>query len=238
MSQLITGEIKSVHDHNLRNILKLWLVKPSPTSPTSTSPQPPRQSIDRLLINQHTFATLMEMNFVRNIQFICWFYCCLQFGVSIHYERGVCRSVFAHNEEQLSRRLQNCSLVVGSVSLINVHFQPPLLNVNDSRALPLIEITDYLLIYRVKGLSTLHNLLPKLTLIRGSKLLFDAYALIIYENIQLERLNLRSLQRVSRGAIHITKNPLLCTDRSDLIRWQHNTNDTILVTLRVSNSLH
>lgn len=153
----------------------------------------------------------------------------------MHSGREVCRSVFAHNEEELLRMLQNCSLVVGSVSLINVHFQPPLLSVNDPRTLPLIEITDYLLIYRVKGLPSLHNLLPKLTLIRGSQLLFNAYALIIYENIQLERLDLWYLQGMKRGAIHITKNPLLCPNQSDLIRWQQY---STLVTVEVSNSLY
>lgn len=116
--------------------------------------------------------------------------------------------------------MRNCSLVVGSVSLVNVHFHPPLQSDLDARALPLIEITDYLLIYRVKGLSSLRNLLPKLTLIRGSQLLFNAYALIIYENMQLERLDLWHLQAPRSGAIHITKNPLLCLHQSDLMRWQ------------------
>lgn len=48
----------------------------------------------------------------------------------------------------------------------------------------LVEITDFLLLYRVEGLKTLSHLFPNLRVIRGNNLV-DNYALIIYEMVQL-----------------------------------------------------
>lgn len=45
----------------------------------------------------------------------------------------------------------------------------------------LVEITDFFLLYHVKGLSSLANIFPNLRVIRGNELLTD-YALAIYEN--------------------------------------------------------
>lgn len=49
----------------------------------------------------------------------------------------------------------------------------------------LVEITDFLLMYRVEGLTTLVHLFPNLRVIRGSSLV-NNYALIIYELPQLQ----------------------------------------------------
>jgi insulin receptor len=47
------------------------------------------------------------------------------------------------------------------------------------------EITDYLLVYRVTGLTSLGALFPNLTVIRGNSLFVD-YALVVYEMFQLK----------------------------------------------------
>lgn len=48
----------------------------------------------------------------------------------------------------------------------------------------LVEITDFFLVYHVKGLKSLANIFPNLRVIRGNTLLTD-YALAIYENENL-----------------------------------------------------
>lgn len=49
----------------------------------------------------------------------------------------------------------------------------------------LVEITDYLLLYRVQGLRSLMHLFPNLRVIRGNNLVAN-YALIIYEMLQMQ----------------------------------------------------
>lgn len=48
----------------------------------------------------------------------------------------------------------------------------------------LVEITDFLLLYRVQGLKSLIHLFPNLRVIRGNNLV-NNYALIVYEMLQL-----------------------------------------------------
>lgn len=48
----------------------------------------------------------------------------------------------------------------------------------------LIEITDFLMLYRVQGLKSLAHIFPNLRVIRGNNLV-NNYALIIYEMLQL-----------------------------------------------------
>jgi insulin receptor len=47
------------------------------------------------------------------------------------------------------------------------------------------EITGYLLIYRVTGLTSLGRMFPNLTVIRGNSLFVD-YALVVYEMFDLQ----------------------------------------------------
>jgi hypothetical protein len=47
------------------------------------------------------------------------------------------------------------------------------------------EITDYLLVYRVTGLTSLGRLFPNLTVVRGNSLFVD-YALVVYEMFDLK----------------------------------------------------
>lgn len=48
----------------------------------------------------------------------------------------------------------------------------------------LVEISDFLMLYRVQGLKTLMHLFPNLRVIRGNTLV-NNYALVIYETLQL-----------------------------------------------------
>lgn len=79
------------------------------------------------------------------------------------------------------------------------------------------EITGYFVAYRVTNLTTFSHLFPNLSVIGGKKLMFN-YALVIYEMYALETIGLKSLTRISKGAIRIEKNFQLCY--IDTIHWK------------------
>lgn len=81
----------------------------------------------------------------------------------------------------------------------------------------LVEITGYLMLYRISGLTTLSNLFPNLAIIRGNDL-FKDYALIIYEMIELKYLGLKNLVTIERGNVRIEKNEKLCF--VDTVDWK------------------
>ncbi|XP_014085477.2 insulin receptor [Bactrocera oleae] len=112
--------------------------------------------------------------------------------------------------------LKNCTRVHGHVWLAHMQLTP-----HDVGALKYLseveEITDYLLVHRVHGLPSLHHIFPHLRLIRGRRLLFDEFALVIYENRDLGYLGLGSLLRIQAGNIRIETNPTLCY--VDTVNW-------------------
>lgn len=73
----------------------------------------------------------------------------------------------------------------------------------------LIEITDYLLVYQVEKLQNLGRIFPNLTLIRGQEL-FDKYAIMVGDNIDLKEIGFSNLAYTERGAVSIQNNPELC----------------------------
>lgn len=80
----------------------------------------------------------------------------------------------------------------------------------------LVEITGFLLLYRMTAVKTLQKLFPNLAVIRGRELFYD-YSLIIYEFDDLEEIGLINLQKIVRGAVRIEKNNKLCF--ADRIDW-------------------
>lgn len=73
----------------------------------------------------------------------------------------------------------------------------------------LIEIRDYLLVYRVQGLLNIGKLFPNLSIIRGTNLFYN-YALVIYDMASLREISLINLTHIMRGSVRIEKNPNLC----------------------------
>ncbi|XP_045109625.1 insulin receptor-like isoform X2 [Portunus trituberculatus] len=71
------------------------------------------------------------------------------------------------------------------------------------------EISDYLLVYDVAGLTSLGTLFPNLSVIRGEILFFN-YALVIRGLPHLEEVGLYSLTTVVRGSVWVKDNPRLC----------------------------
>lgn len=117
----------------------------------------------------------------------------------------VCSSVDIRNSAERLDMLRGCSVVEGYVRIVLLE------RTQDSDferlSLPeLREITQYLMFYKVVGLRSLGQLFPGLTVIRGD-VLFQDFALVVYEMFSLEEIGLRSLIRVERGAVRIENNP-------------------------------
>lgn len=96
----------------------------------------------------------------------------------------ICRSMDIRNSVQALQRLSGCLVVEGFVRVVLIDRA----NETDYERFSfpeLHEITDYLLVYRVTGLTSLGTLFPNLTVIRGNSLFVD-YALVVYEMFQLK----------------------------------------------------
>lgn len=112
-------------------------------------------------------------------------------------------------------QLRGCRVVEGSVIILLMdELQPE--NFTDLSFPELVEITGFLMLYRISGIRSLNALFPNLAVIRGKKL-FKDYSLIIYEGINLEEIGLTKLQTIVRGGVRIEKNNLLCF--ADRIDW-------------------
>jgi insulin receptor len=110
------------------------------------------------------------------------------------------------------KSLRGCRVVEGSLSILNLD------EFNSTDSFPeLVEITGYLLIYRLFGVRSLKDLFPNLAIIRG-KNLFQHYALVLYEMENLEEVGLTNLQIIQRGSVRIEKNAKLCF--ANTIDWK------------------
>ena len=99
-------------------------------------------------------------------------------------EAVICPSMDIRNSAQALVRLAGCQVVEGFVRVVLIDKA----NASDYEEMSfpeLQEITDYLLVYRVTGLTSLRQLFPNLTVIRGHSLFVD-YALVVYEMFQLK----------------------------------------------------
>lgn len=70
----------------------------------------------------------------------------------------------------------------------------------------LTEVSSYLIVYRIHGLTSVGKLFPNLTIIGGDLLSLD-YALIVTQNPQLKEIDLPKLRLILRGSVAIFKNP-------------------------------
>ena len=119
-------------------------------------------------------------------------------------EEVVCSSVDIRNNVTQFEKLANCTVVEGAVQI--VLFDRTTENDYANLTFPnLREITHYLLVWRVKGLKSLAQLFPNLSVIRGNTL-FANTALAIFENNRLQEIGLRSLTHILHGSIVIYKN--------------------------------
>uniref|UniRef100_A0A336M6T9 Tyrosine-protein kinase receptor n=1 Tax=Culicoides sonorensis TaxID=179676 RepID=A0A336M6T9_CULSO len=123
-------------------------------------------------------------------------------------EPGVCHSVDIRNKPENLKILENCTVIEGFLQILLIDQYDT--SAFENYSFPkLVEVTDYVMLYRVNGLLTLRTLFPNLKVIRGNHI-FENQALIIYEMLNLQEIGLISLSQIMRGAVRIEKNPNLC----------------------------
>ena len=105
-------------------------------------------------------------------------------------------------------RYENCSVVEGSISITSAVYQPEQTVMNYSMP-NLTEVTDFVLLYRANEITSLESIFPRLSVIRGHKLV-RFYALAIYQMKNIETVGLTSLTHIMNGGVRIEKNPRLC----------------------------
>ncbi|KAK0096847.1 hypothetical protein PV326_004167 [Microctonus aethiopoides] len=128
---------------------------------------------------------------------------------------GVCQSIDIRNSVNQFSRLKGCRVVEGFVQILLIDHADD--SAYSNLTFPdLVEITGYLLLYRVNGLRSLGRLFPNLTVIRGHSL-FINYALVAFEMMHLQEIGLHSLTDILRGSVRFEKNPALCY--VDTIDW-------------------
>lgn len=118
------------------------------------------------------------------------------------------------NIDQLDK-LRGCRVVEGSVSILLID-EAKEEDFQNYSFPELVEITGYLMLYRITGIRTLNKMFPNLAVIRGRDI-FKDYSLIIYEIENLEEIGLHNLQKIERGNVRIEKNDQLCY--ADRIDW-------------------
>lgn len=128
----------------------------------------------------------------------------------------VCGSVDARFDLEKIHTLAGCRVVEGSVTILLMD-ELTEKEVENITFPHLVEITGYLMLYRINGFTSLNQLFPNLAVIRG-KDLFKNYALIIYEMLNLMEVGLKNLLEVERGNVRIEKNEQMCFTHT--IAWQ------------------
>lgn len=126
--------------------------------------------------------------------------------------KNVCHGIHIRNDLKSFEQLRECDIIDGPLTIALVSNQTHPYGPKDYENITfprLTEITEYLLFFRVQGLTHLSTLFPNLAVIRGRELVAN-YALIIYEMMHLQRVNLPKLNDILRGSIRIESNPNLC----------------------------
>lgn len=105
-------------------------------------------------------------------------------------------------------KLENCSIIEGNLEIkwLFTHISPQ--NYTNIRFPKLLEITGYLLFYRVNGLYTIGQLFPNLRVIRAN-VRFWEYGLVLYENQDLVSISLTKLGYIGADVVAMV-NPQLC----------------------------
>ncbi|TKC35035.1 hypothetical protein EI555_011357, partial [Monodon monoceros] len=140
-----------------------------------------------------------------------WVACLLVILLSLGFSldtREVCPSLDIRSEVAELRRLENCSVVEGHLQIL-LMFTATGEDFHGLSFPRLIQVTDYLLLFRVYGLESLRDLFPNLAVIRGARL-FLGYALVIFEMPHLRDVGLPALGAVLSGAVRVEKNQELC----------------------------
>nr|CAB3265276.1 insulin receptor [Phallusia mammillata] len=130
----------------------------------------------------------------------------------VFYEGPVCEVIDIRGGPAYFEDLQNCTIVNGFLRILLMNEDG--FNDGSKTTFPtfpkLRVIVDYLLIYRVYGLKSINQLFPNLVMIGGRNLLYQKYAMVVYENPDLTEIGLNSLSHIKRGTVRIQNNGNLC----------------------------
>lgn len=97
----------------------------------------------------------------------------------------VCGSMDIRNKPSYLSKLRGCRVIEGFLQILLMDgFEEK--DFMAWRFPELVEVTEYILLYRVNGLTTLRNLFPNLAVIRGEGDGFFGYALVVYEMLQMQ----------------------------------------------------
>ncbi|XP_075149459.1 insulin-like peptide receptor [Haematobia irritans] len=119
-----------------------------------------------------------------------------------------CGSMDIRNHCSNLEHLSNCTVITGYLIIVLLPSNE-ICDYSKYSFPKLREITDYLLIYEVKNLTSLEHMFPSLTVIRGSQLFLN-YALGITQMNELATLEFPSLVSIQRGSVLVGSNPKLC----------------------------
>lgn len=96
----------------------------------------------------------------------------------------ICGNLDIRNELSQLEKLRNCTVIVGWLKILLLEGDIKEEDYKPYSFPELTEIKEYLLVYRVYGLTTLASLFPNLSVIRGD-VLFHNFALILFDNANL-----------------------------------------------------
>uniref|UniRef100_A0A7E4UYN0 receptor protein-tyrosine kinase n=1 Tax=Panagrellus redivivus TaxID=6233 RepID=A0A7E4UYN0_PANRE len=115
-------------------------------------------------------------------------------------------------------QLLRCVILDGDITISMIFGENVTYKITDFPVFKrLREITGSVLVYQVKGLTTLGHMFPNLRIIGGHSLIMN-YALVIYQNDDLLDLGLNKLTTIRNGGVRITENARLCFIR--YINWE------------------
>ncbi|KAG8301989.1 hypothetical protein J6590_040234 [Homalodisca vitripennis] len=132
-------------------------------------------------------------------------------------ETLICSNINARNSAADLKQLEGCTVIEGFVKIVLME------RTNETDFEPytfpeLREITDFLMVTRVRGLRSLGKLFPNLERIGGYRLMDSTnFALVVHEMWSLEDIGLKSLKEITKGSVIIYKNRGLCYAKT--INW-------------------
>lgn len=127
-------------------------------------------------------------------------------------ERGAavkCGSLRLQNELKDLSKLENCTIITGYLSLLLMEKATDEHDWDKYSFPNLIEIWEYLFVYRARRLTTLGNLFPNLRLIKGQETIHN-HALVIWSMDSLQEIGLKNLRKIERGHVMIGNCEKLC----------------------------
>uniref|UniRef100_A0A1B0A007 receptor protein-tyrosine kinase n=1 Tax=Glossina pallidipes TaxID=7398 RepID=A0A1B0A007_GLOPL len=124
-----------------------------------------------------------------------------------------CGSIDIRNHCDSFQQLENCTVITGYMLIVLLPRVNPraheVCNFSKYQFPLLREITDFLIFHEVRNITTITDMFPNLTVIRGQRLFLN-YALGVTSMKDLNTLEFRSLIAIQRGHVFIGTNPKLC----------------------------